>query len=216
MIVGAVLARNEADRYLRRCLTNMLDLCDKVLLLDDHSTDSTPHLARELGVQVRERKDPAGAWWSEQRASRESVAREELWTWASSQCGIDDWCFIWDADHEVMGLTRQDLSYLTTRDAAVTAWACPLLDLWNDETTHRTDGWWGLGPISPRIWLAKAWPHGLGVKGVWPAGGLHVGHVPPNFQYVAGLMPPGVFIKHYGYLKKEDRIAKHRRYLANA
>lgn len=40
-IIGSVIARNEADRYLEPCLRALLEWVDEIRLLDDSSTDAT-------------------------------------------------------------------------------------------------------------------------------------------------------------------------------
>lgn len=203
-IVGAVVARNEADRYLKRCLTNCLALCDEIVLLDDGSTDDTAKMAREMGCHVETRAN--GGWWG----ADESPARAQLWMLAASVAGPDGWIYVADADHELVGITRMELHTLTSATHA-TAFACPLWDCWDSDETMRVDGFWRAHD-NPRVWLARAFPPGQGAP-VWQRKGLHVGHLPGNFEYVVGRMPPNVAVRHLGYLKREDRIVKHRKYL---
>ena len=40
-IVGISLVRNE-DRFIRQAITNVADFCDRIIILDNSSTDNTP------------------------------------------------------------------------------------------------------------------------------------------------------------------------------
>lgn len=48
-IVGIVLVRNE-DRFVRQSVRNVLGFCDRILLVDNESTDGTPTILRELAA----------------------------------------------------------------------------------------------------------------------------------------------------------------------
>ena len=196
-IVGACLARNEAapDRYLDVALRNALSLCDRVLLLDDGSTDSTATLAQTLGAEVVTRES-AGMWGTD-----ESSARQQLWELASQR---GDWIYIFDADHELLGITKEEL-HLLCEASSVDAWACPLWDCWDNPETHRVDGFWQAWRF-PRPWLFKALP------GQWPSRGIHSGHAPLR-PWRIGLCPPGMGIRHWGYVLKEHRLRKAEKYL---
>jgi glycosyltransferase involved in cell wall biosynthesis len=74
ILVSAILAKNEAARYLPQVLLRCNEFSDRVLVLDDRSTDETAEVAHTAGALVRQRsilKDPA---WG-----KESPARIELW-----------------------------------------------------------------------------------------------------------------------------------------
>lgn len=210
-IVGAVLARDEAGRYLERVLRNVTSLCDVTLLLDDDSQDATPDIARAMGALVQKRAVTGGFWGGEGRGSKEGDARRELWTLAATAAGRDGWVYIADADHELVGITRDELHTLVKATHA-TAFACPLWDCWDDDEHMRTDSFWKAHE-NPRAWLFKAFPHG-GLAPEWDRRGLHVGHSPSNFVYTIGLMPNGVGIKHLGYIREADRRAKANKYLS--
>lgn len=199
-IVGAVLARNEAasDRYLRTALANALSLCDRVLLLDDGSTDGTAELAEQEGAEVV-RRDSAGFWGTD-----EATPRHQLWELARQR---GDWIYLFDADHELLGVSREELHQLCSA-SSVDAWACPLWDCWDSPSTHRVDGYWQAWR-HPRAWLFKALP------GEWPPRGIHSGHAPLR-PWRVGLCPPGVGVRHLGYVKPAHRAKKLAQYLALA
>ena len=198
--IAAILAKDEADRYLRQTIESLKPLCDKVLLLDDGSTDRTREMAWDLGCDVRERGKEA--MWG-----NESPARQELWEWGSKEAG-DGWLYIADADHETHAdpiTWRVMLSSWT-----VNAWALPLLDLWDSPKTYRVDGFWQ-GYKYPRPWLFKP----SAVEGIWSERGIHCGHSPQG-NWVVGQAPESCWIGHAGWLDAKDRATKHLRYSQKA
>lgn len=204
-LVTAILARDEAQKYLRPVLARCLQFSDTVLLLDDRSTDDTPKIAAEMGCQVRGRsvlKDPA---WG-----HESAARQELWNWAADEAG-DGWVLICDADMILEGNPR-DL--IDTWE--VSAWAFVLWDCWDGEHQARVDGPWQYGPVTPRPWLFRP-SRCVSGPPQWPDRGLHSGHAPLNVFGVVGIAPPDTYYwRHLAYTKKDDRVRKHAQYLGQS
>lgn len=205
-IVAAILARNEADRYLREVLTNVSLLCDDIVLVDDNSTDGTVEMAREFDAKVLA-LDSIDGWWGK----AEAPARAMLWNAAVAEAGLDGWVYVADADHILAEVTRQDLHQLA-RASHVNAWAWPLWDCWDSPVQHRVDGYW-VGWAYPRPWMAKAYP-APDFQPSWSRQGLHVGHFPSNYPFAYGVAPGG--IQHLGYVKAADRAAKAAKYLAPA
>lgn len=206
MIVTAILARNEADRYLRRTLENAASLTDHTILLDDGSTDTTADLARELGATVL--PNPAavnGGWWG---AAAEAPARSALWHAAVSIAGPTGWVYVADADHELLGITKADMRTLA-RSSYVNAWCWPLWDCWDSDEQHRVDGFWQ-GWRVPRPWMVRALPM-PDFEPAWGRQDIHVGHLPANYPLRLGNAPGG--IRHLGWVSATDRTVKARRYL---
>lgn len=198
MLVSAILCKNEAAKDLGRVLTNARSFADLVLVLDDGSTDGSVRLAKQHGAVVRHRKRP-GAW------GNESPARRELWEWAAEVAG-DGWVLIQDADQELVG----DPSPFCETDLLNT-WCLPLYDLWDGETTYRSDGYWQAHK-HPRPWLFCPSRHPDGWVAEWPERGIHPGHCPMNFPMVAG-MADGLYWKHRAYIDKARRSVKLTQYL---
>ena len=209
-LVTAILARNEAaeDRYLRRVITRCMEFSDDVLVLDDNSTDATRDVAAEMGCVVRVRADVA-AWGAE------ALARAQLWDAAAELAGPDGWVLICDADMLLEGDPRP-----LCASWGVSAWAFPLVDLWDSEQTFRVDGPWGYGPRSPRPWLFRPqWhefaPVPFDFIPLWPERGIHCGHAPENWKGPIGVAPD-LFWKHLGWVRKEHRLRKAQQYASVA
>ena len=195
--VAAILARNEADRYLKETIESLQPLCDKILVLDDGSTDSTIALSRSLGCEVRSREALQPMW------GQESTARQQLWAWGSEEAG-DGWLYISDSDHVTQCDPSDWRQMLTSWN--VNAWAFPLLDLWDSPTTFRVDGFWQ-GYKTARPWLFK--PSVSGPQS-WSDRGIHTGHC-PQADWLVGLAERARIL-HLGWMKESDRKEKYLRY----
>jgi len=205
VLIGALLVRDEADRYLRRVLENVQSLVDKLVIVDDGSTDDTADICREYG-DVTSTADETGFWQHD-----EAVARALLWRLAGAAAGPDGWVYVADGDHLLEGIDRAGLATLV-RASLVNGWATPLLDCWDGDEQHRVDGHWQAWR-TPRVWIAKAFPQ-EGFEARWDTEGLHVGHLPSNFPLIPGIAP--AWIRHLGYCDPADRASKMERYLQRA
>lgn len=196
-MITAVLARNEASKYLDRVIRHHRQF-GRVLVLDDDSTDDTIAVAESAGAEVRSRQAKGGMW------GRESSARQELWEWGA---GEDEWMFIADADHIIADPRPLCTSW------EVNTWSFALLDLWDRPDQHRVDGYWqGYQLHRPWLFAPSRVPQGWVPE--WGSRGIHCGHAPLNWSQVAivGQAPEPWHIDHYGWLSPEHRRQKYRRY----
>jgi len=197
-LVSALLVKDEADRYLRRVIARCQEFSDKVLVLDDGSTDDTARVAKEMGCLVKQRSQP-GAW------GNEAPARAELWDRAAKCAGPDGWVLFCDADMLLVGDPRP-----LCRSWDVNAWAFVLYDLWS-ETEYRSDGFWKAHE-HPRPWLVRpgaSWAEYSAFVGR----GIHAGHIPPGFPLHPAVAPQDAYHwLHLAYCKKPDRLLKFERY----
>lgn len=197
MMVTAILARNEADRYLERVVKHHRKF-GPVLVLDDHSTDETVNVAEKAGALVKSRTTGTPMW------GQESSARKELWEWGSRMAGAG-WLLICDADQLLMG---DPLPLCTSW--VVNTWSFPLYDCWDSEDQHRADGFWQ-GYKHARPWLFRPSMVPEGWTANWGDRGIHVGHLPQNWPLLSGVAQD-VYWCHLAYVRKTDRVAKHARY----
>ena len=170
----AVLARNEATRFLPSALSAWSDFADRIILLDDSSTDNTKQLAQDAGALVFDVGGCAPMW------GNESPARQMLFDLACEFTAPDGWILILDAD---MTPARDPRPLM---DGTTGAWAFRLYDLWGEENgrpLYRWDGMWRAHE-SPRIWMFKNPGRG---DYVWNARGIHCGHLPANLEIARGI-----------------------------
>ena len=201
-LYGAVLARNEADKFLTPVLTRLLEVCDSVLLLDDNSTDDTYKIAKALGCSVKKRTKPP--MWGQ-----ESSARQELWDWAVSRCGQDDWVLICDADQILVGDPRPLVKSWESNCVAL-----QLYDAWS-ETEYRCDPPW-VGHLYPRIWMVAPKRVPPGWEADWNPRGIHTGHIPANFPATGQIFDSTLFWIHRAYTTPELRKRKYDQYMGKA
>lgn len=206
-LITALLVKDERARYLERVLRRCLEFSDHVLVLDDGSSDGSPDLARDLGCRV-------GIRTGETMWGAEAPARAELWQWGAEVAGERGWLLIADADQILHGDPRPLLQ--TTQH---NAWAFPLYDCWNSETTFRADDFWQ-GYQVARPWLFK--PSALREPPAWPARGLHTGHCPANYPLHCGIADSSIlsssslYWSHLAYVTPEHRREKYERYMSRA
>lgn len=201
-LVTAMLARNEADRYLSRVLQRCREFSDAVLLLDDRSVDATAKVAKEAGATVRGRSILYEPAWG-----HEAQARRELWDWACEEAG-DGWVLFCDGDMLLRGDPRP-----LCHSWDVNAWAFILYDLWDSETTYRSDGFWQ-GHRSPRPWLIRPGASWRDYGASWQRG-IHTGHIAPSFPLQVTVAPPNEYYwLHLAYCKKPHRQVKWQQYHA--
>lgn len=116
LITAVVITRNEAQS-LPRCLKS-LDFCDRVLVVDDDSSDATRRLARQAGAQVL--THPLSQNFSAQR------------NWALSQCHTP-WVLFVDADEVVpKPLANEIRRVVSNSSAPYSGYSLPRQDfMWN-------------------------------------------------------------------------------------
>jgi len=206
-IVGAILARNEADRYLEEVLTDVARFCDEIVVVDDDSADNTRDICGRWAAVHHAKDDSGGGFWG----TDETNLRRLLWELASDAGGPDSWTYVFDADHLLTGITPDDFRTLC-RAENINVWAFRLFDCWErGPYRHRTDGYWQAWR-TPRPWLFRASPRRDFVA-QWDARGIHSGHCPANYEGHIAVVPSMVGIIHLGYTKVADRAEKARKYL---
>lgn len=202
-LIVAALVRNEADRFLRSALRAWSEFADRIVILDDNSTDKTVEVARSFEkAVVLERYGASEAMWG-----RESQARRELWDAALENSEPGDAILWLDADMVPMRDPRDLL------DPGIDSYLFTLYDLWGEDERgrllYREDAYWR-GHMNPRVWMIRR-PHELKVE--WNARGVHCGHLPANWTSERAMfVPPQWALLHYGYFDPADRHAKYAQY----
>jgi glycosyltransferase involved in cell wall biosynthesis len=196
-IVGLMVTRNEADRYLRKALESLAARCDRVAVFDDQSDDDTCTIAAEFGL-VQRRPDDVATF-----LEHEGQFRQAAWDWAAHWFMLDpgDWVVSLDADELLHGDLRYDI--LSVKND-VDGLLVPIDEIWElDPAKRRVDGWWGkiVG------FRARRWEPGLKM----PDKAMASGSVPPVH---VGTRADHGRIRHLGYVRAADRQAKHDRYIA--
>lgn len=201
-VTVASIVKNEADRFLPRALECWTAVSDRLVVVDNGSTDGTKRLLEAAGA-IRHRRDTP-------MDGKEAHARAFLWEKALEATPDGDWIVWLDADHCVAGDFRPHLAQ-TDRNRAVFR----VYDLWTP-TAYRSDAWWRVRPW----WQAvRITPETRETEWLWPDRGWHSGHVPANAGKVFGLayeVPDDCSILHYGYATPKLRERHAAAYEARA
>jgi glycosyltransferase involved in cell wall biosynthesis len=147
-IVAGLIVRDEADRYLRWSLDQLLGFCHTVVVLDDGSTDSTADLLAELqrstvgnGSELVVARNNESVFFQ-----HEGRARQTLMDMVLEQSPTHILCT--DAD-EVLSNTRAVwqavLDHWENTDRQFRVWTLPMQEVWKADENNlwlRVDGGW--------------------------------------------------------------------------
>lgn len=191
MIHAMLRVKNEA-RWFARVLASISTLCDRIVVLDDHSTDETPAIA-----------EAAGATLIRSRFEGIDEARDKNFLlgqiWAKARVG--DWVVAIDGDEELepggAEIVRACLG------AAGVAFSLPILYLWNRPDLVRVDGVYGRFERVSIFRLLTAREKFVPTSN---GGNFHCGNVPRILQNRSERIPARLL--HYGYMDRADRLRK--------
>jgi len=211
-IVGHMVVHNELDRYLRKTLPALCEICDVVVVVDDQSTDDTVEflwdLVNKYGLWFTVRPDPIPSF-----AEDESAFREFGWWQMNSYVApsSDDLILCLDADEFLVaapGLAGLEPALLREYaslpfDTAVRFPVAEIFEVQGDRCYMRKDGYWGSITADRLV----RW----GDRHSWDARIEGGGSIPsvPNRTISTDLT-----IMHFGYAEQADRISKYERYSA--
>ena len=192
MTWGLLRIKNEA-RWIENVIRSIQPVCDRILVLDDHSDDGTPEICESLGCIVF-------------RSLFEGIheARDKDWlleqAWARG-AKVNDWCLMVDGDE---ALHQDDISALVaaTRSNAVCC-SMHIVYLWDREDQIRIDRWYR---EFRRPSLFKLISRELTFRRTGFGGEFHCSSAPAKLLGLQTAIP--VRLLHYGYMRKEDRIRK--------
>lgn len=199
-ILGVMRIKNE-ERWIRRSIESQLPFCRQVLVLDDHSTDSTRDIVAAFGDRCILLESPFEGV---------NEGRDKRYLLEHILTLTPDWCLWIDGDEELDKHTAPIL--LEEASNPLAAWfTLPVLYFWNSETTYRSDGCYGNFHRRSFFRVSNQDPSAI----YFPAGTgeaeLHGGGNCP-----AGLVGEGYIsrarIKHFGYLDPAERQRKYEWY----
>lgn len=194
MLTGCLLVRNEADRWLETVLKQM-SICDRIVILDDHSTDNTPEICAKYGE----------VFYSDKPLWEKDEVRQRKLLWELVNPKVGDWILCLDADE-----TIPDIELLPEKIELADALGCDglsfkLYDMWN-ETHYRDDDLWCAHYGS---WIMCVKFTDRDYK--WCEKPLHCGRFPENAVTLLG--ETNLKLQHWGWSKPEDRKIKFDRYI---
>jgi hypothetical protein len=190
----ATIIKDEAGRFLPSALAAWREFADRIVVLDDGSTDGSVELCNAYGADVY-CQDAA-------MFGNEWAARRKLWHLATPD---SDWVMWLDADQVTSCDPRPHLK------AAVSLFR--VYDLWG-ENHYRDDAWWTghLRHWWPAVHVPSLPPD---FRDEWAKRGWHSGHVPVNVPGPAHAVQD-CSVLHYAYSTPELRAQKAAMYAALA
>lgn len=199
MVIGIMLVRNEAYRWLAKVLEQMKRACNEIIIVDDASTDETADICSKYTDRIFYTRK---TMWGK----NELFQRQRLWNEAENIAHDGDWILCLDADetiHHIEQLcSRIDQAELMKCDGL----AFNLYDMW-DDCHYRSDGLWN---AHLRDWVMMV-RYNPDKEYVWRETPLHCGRFPLNAVTLCG--NTGLAIQHWGWSRPEDRQAKYDRYM---
>lgn len=201
MIYAMMIVRNEEHRWLKQVLFQLNKLCDKLIIIDDNSTDKTAQICIDAGAEVYINDNQL---WNK----NEVALRKQLWDIVIKKCKNDDWIICLDADELFIESHIPFIQYLfNTLSTQIDSIGFKLHDMWDNEN-YREDKWW---TAHFNYWcMAIRFKKDIEYK--WSDKPLHCGRFPLNSA--KAMLPTEIPILHMGWSTKKDRINKYNRYMS--
>jgi hypothetical protein len=208
-IFGMLRIKNEA-RWIDRVLKAIVPHCERIFVMDDHSTDGTPEFCRAVGEKVT-------VWASPFDTMDES--RDKQWMLDRMALSVPDhhlagdpcspyWALAIDGDEEMTPGSAQFLR-AAVHTTGAKAWRARIPFLWNSPDTVRIDGVYSSSFLNHgRPSLFRMMNRNFGfLKTPWGNGSnFHCSSIPQ--ELLGSAMPSEITLKHWGYLDPADRIRK--------
>lgn len=198
-ITLSMVMRNEAEHYLRRVLESAREYITDAVIIDDASTDNSVAICEEVlkGIPLHIIKN------EKSRFANEYQLRQQQW---EETIKINpEWILVLDADQVFEDRFKDEVKKLISKPD-VDAYYFRLYDFW-DEEHYREDSFWQ-AHLNFKPFLFRYKP---GLTYVWKETPQHCGSYPLTileFPYECS----DLRLKHYGWAKEEDRVAKFERY----
>jgi O-antigen biosynthesis protein len=211
MITGLLRIKNEAG-WIERVLRAIQPVCERIIVLDDHSTDGTPEICRELGVELHMSRF-SGIDESRDKDFLLTLAYEGMERrYRNGDHTSPHWALMVDGD-EVLHDADQNLVRQLTMQPDIHAWAFRVLYLWDSEKQWRTDGVYGrfrrpsMFRLMNEAFRFQRTHFGLRVgRNGEECANFHCSSVPQEMLHHARHCEARLL--HLGYMNREDRIRK--------
>ena len=192
--------KNEA-RWIQKSIESVKELCgDRIYVMEDGSTDGTPELIEAAGAHLVH-SPYAGLPLDERRD------KQWLLEYVKQQCS-PDWILMIDGDEALEPNGTEKLRQVIRGNPRSDILALRVVNLWDSFDQARVDGVYG---TMCRQSLFRPLPD-FEFKSYYEGklGHNHVGLHTSNAPFSQEAQPINVFLLHFGYVYKDDRIRKYR------
>jgi glycosyltransferase involved in cell wall biosynthesis len=196
----AMRIKNEAQ-HIHEALSRALPLCERVFIFDDHSQDETLTICQSFGDRVTIFSSTFEGF---------DEARDKNYLLAKIIEAGPEWVLWVDGDEVLERSGPEKLRCAVDSGRGVAGYFLRIAYLWNDPRQVRVDGIYGRFKRLSLFGLKGQPTSRLRFPSSGYGGNLHCGNVPQGL--VGEFRELNVQLKHYGYMTREQRLAKYRWY----
>jgi glycosyltransferase involved in cell wall biosynthesis len=198
LIVAMLRVKNEA-RWIAEVLDALKPCCERLFVMNNHSTDNTGDIARECGATVYD--SPLTG------PLNEAAEKDWLLRKVEAECPSGTSILCVDGD-EVLEPSGPDKVRALAQSYNADAYQFRILYLWDDREHVRTDGVYGKF-YRPSMFRLRP---GLSFKRTGAHANFHCSSVPAQYIAPGRCATSDVALLHLGYMDREDRIRKWKWY----
>ncbi len=194
MNLAAVLRVKNEARWIAEVVRGCLQVTDAVLVLDDHSTDDTVHIAAEAGA----------VGMSSPFHDLDEARDKDFLVESAKSLWSPNWMLLVDGDEVLTADSADTVLHAVAPDQEdVDAWALQIVYLWDRPDQIRIDGIYG-DFFRPSLFRARG--SSLRFRRTKFGGNFHCSSVPDD--RILGNVRLDAQLKHYGYIDRAQRISK--------
>jgi glycosyltransferase involved in cell wall biosynthesis len=197
MLIAQMVAKDEADRFLEPVLAHLSQIVDMIIFTDDASDDNTPDIAEAYGAYVAVLDSPLFR-------KHEGQLRSLAWEHLESYAKPGDWILAIDADEMLYAPNLRQWMDQNSYDVL----GIEFYHMWN-ETQYRVDKLWA--PVTSSR-LFRYYPGGEFAQRQLACGSEPT-YVQTLIQQHRTYWQTGFRMKHLGYARDMDKVAKYQRYM---
>ena len=196
----AMRIKNEG-KHLHEVLSRALQLCQRVFVFDDHSTDETAQICAAFGERVKVFPSPF---------ENLDEARDKNYLLKEIIVANPEWVLWIDGDEVLESSAPAKLKSAAANARGIAAYQLKIAYVWNDTEHIRVDGIYARFTRPSFFRLRGQAVDRLSFLPSGYGGNFHCGNVPHGLAGATREL--NVRLKHYGYMTQEQRQAKYQWY----